>query len=343
MISGSVVFYKIATTCLLIFVGYIGRRMKLLPENSVSVLSKYIIYMALPCYFIYYMPQSISRETLGANWFFPLLGILLLAQCDGFAYLCARLWAGPGERATFRILVGLPNWIFMAIAVCEPLFPTDGVRLILMYNVGVMFYFWSFGMTSFRFGVGWLQILRQLFLNLQIIANILGFVLALVAPFLKGLDALSAPELAALPWHRGVLTPIWETIALIGRTALPLSIFQIGLMLGTTRGEDDGNAEAPGNRSLILTILLRLLAAPILSIALLILVRRLGLPLTPNEFVISVIVMSMPAAVLCLTVSDVYHGAPRLAARAVLWGTLASLATAPLLVKVAEATYAWGG
>lgn len=341
MVSGSVVFYKIATTCLLILVGYIGRRMKLLPEISVSVFSKYIIYMALPCYFIYYMPESISMETLGANWFFPLLGILLVLQCDLFAYLCARIWARKGELATFRVLVGLPNWVFMAMAVCEPLFPRDGVRLILLYNAGIMFYFWSFGMTSFRFGVGWLQILRQLFLNLQILANIVGFILALAAPFLRGMEALSATELAALPWYMGPFSPIWETVSLIGRTALPLSIFQIGLMLGSDRG--DSGAETPGNRSLVLVIILRLLVAPVLSIAVLILVRRLGLPLTPNEFVISAIVLSMPAAVLCLTVSDVYNGAPRLAARAILWGTLASLLTAPLLTQAAAAAYRWGG
>ncbi len=339
MISGSVVFYKIATTCLLILVGYLARRMKLLPENSVTVLSKYIMYLALPSYFVYHMQSSISMETLGANWYFPLVGILLLSLCDLFGFATAVLWAGPGERGTFRILVGLPNWIFMAMAVCEPLFGADGVRVILLYNVGVMFYFWSFGMTSFRSGVGWWRVFRQLFLNLQILANLFGFALALFVPILRGMDKLGSERLAALPWYLGVLTPFWETLTLLGSTALPLSILQIGLMLGTPRAE--GLPEPIGRRSLVLSTGLRLLAAPVLSILTLVLICRLGVPLTLNEFVISVIVMSMPAAVLCLTVAEVYGGATRLAAQGVLWGTLASLATAPLLTWLAQLAYRW--
>ena len=338
MASSAVVFYKIATTCLLILVGYIAKRMKLLPEISVSVISKFIMFLALPSYFIFHMPSCISLDTLDANWFFPLFGAFLIFGADMFGYLSDRLFAAPGERGTFRMLVALPNWVFMALAVCEPLFPGDGVRVVLLYNVGIMFYFWSFGMTSFRSGEGWRTILRQLFLNTQTVAIAIGVVMALSFPALRGMEKLSSPELAALPWYVGIVTPLWETIYLIGGTALPLSILQIGLLLGTSR-EKDPLAGQEGNRSLILSTLLRLLVAPLLSIACLVVLCRLGVPLTFNEFVISVIVMSMPAAVLCLSVAEVYGGAVRLSARGILWGTLASLLTAPLLTWLAETAY----
>ena len=337
MVSSSVVFYKIATTCLLIVVGYIARRMKLLPEISVSVISKFILNLAMPCYLVYYMPSSISPSTIGRYWYFPLLGILLALINDLFGYATARLWAKPGERATFRIIVGLPNWVFMALAVCEPLFREDGVRVVLLYNVGVTFYLWTAGMTSFRSAVGWKEILRQLFINPQTIALIAGFILAMVFPFLQGMEKLGSDELAALPVYIGMMTPVWETIYLVGGTALPLSILQIGLMLGEPRPAGAGSVD---KGTLLLTGGLRLLAAPAITLAVLYFLCLAGLPLTGTEFVVSCIILAMPAAVVCLTIVELYGGATRLAASAILWMTIASLFTVPLVTWAAQKVYA---
>ncbi len=337
MISGAVVFYKIASTCLLILVGYIARRMKLLPEISVSVFSKHIMYVAMPCFIIYYMPATISMDTLAANWFFPLIGVYCILGSDLFGYITARLWARPGDGGTFRQLVGLPNWVFMALAVCEPMFGDDGVRVVLLYNLAIMFYFWSFGMSSFRAGVSAKETAKQLFLNPQNIANVIGFIIALCFPLVKGMELLSSRELAAMPIWQGVITPFWETIYLCGSTALPLSIIQIGLILGEPKKE--GEVILHDNRTLGLTVVLRLLVAPVISVFLLLVLCWLGVPLTENEFVISAIIMAMPAAVLCITAAEVYGGNTILAARGVLWSTVFSLATAPILTYIAVWSY----
>ncbi len=294
------------------------------------------MYVALPCYIVYYMPSTISLETLGANWFFPLVGFVLITFADLFGLAAAKLWARPGDLATYRQLVGLPNWVFMALAVCEPMFGEDGIRVVLLYNIAIMFHIWSFGMTSYKPGVGVKDTLKNIFLNVQTIANFLGFGLALAFPVLKGMEKLTSPQLAALPVWVGIWSPFWETIYLLGATALPLSIFQIGLLLG-----NKGEAVAPlkDNRSLVATSFLRLLVEPVLLMALLLLMCHFGVPMTRNEFIISVIIMSMPAAVLCITVAEVYGGNALLAARTVLWMTLASLLTAPIMTWVAEWAY----
>lgn len=339
MISGSVVFYKIATTCLLIFVGYIVRRIQLLPEISVSVLSKYVIYLALPSYFIFYMPSAISMETLGRYWFFPLVGAAVMAVNDLFAYVSARLWARPGELGTFRLLVGIPNWVFMALAVCEPLFPEDGVRVILLYNVGVMFYVWTGGMTSFRSGSGLKETLKKLFVSVQTAALVIGVALALAFPTLREMGGWDSATLAALPFHIGIATPFWETVSLLGSTALPVSILQIGVLLGSPHVASEGGESVSDLKPLLLTSFLRLLAGPLVVILFLLALRRLGVPLTANEFVITVIMMAMPAAVLCVSIAEVYGGSPRLAAKGILWGTAASLFTAPLATYMAQLAY----
>lgn len=337
MFSGSVVFYKIATTCLLIFVGYIARRMQLVPENSLSVFSKFVVNFALPCYIIFHMPATISPSTLSTYWFYPLIGIALMAGSDLFGYVAARLWAQKGELPTFRMLVGMPNWVFMALAVCEPLFGEVGVRVVLLYNVGIMLYIWSAGMTSFRGGMGW-NVAKSMFVNPQMIASVIGLTLALTIPGLGKLHAISTMELAAMPFAQGLFTTVWETVQLVAITALPLSIIQIGILLGAPLNLSPEEWRKD-NRSLVVASALRLLASPTLSILTLVVMVRLGINYSYPEFMTSAIVMAMPAAVLCISVSDVYGGNTLLAARGILWTTILGLASAPVMTKAAEWAY----
>lgn len=341
MLSGSVIFYKIASMCLLIFVGYMTRRMKLVPENFLSALSHFIIKVATPCYILMYIPQSVSRETVLHYWYFPLLGGALAAFCDVTGWVTARLFARDTERATFRLLAAFPNWVFLALAVIEPMFGIDGLRVVLLFNVGITIYLWSFGLTGFRKGLGWV-VVKNLFLNVQLLSTVLGVTLALTVPFLARAHHLSASELAALPVHLGLVATVWEAITLIGATSLALSIFQIGLRLaGTASGKTVADlTERSDNRTLVLCTAVRLLLSPALSIALLLVLIRLGVPLTPDEYLISVIIFAMPTAVVSLSITDVYGGDTLLAARAVLWMTVASMATVPLTAYLAQATLA---
>ncbi|MCD8348997.1 MAG: AEC family transporter [Planctomycetaceae bacterium] len=338
MISGSVVFYKIATTCLLIFAGFIARRIRILPEIAIPVLSKHVLMIATPAYVIFYMPQSISIETLHLYWYYPVVGFILIAINDLFAYGSARVLAKPGELATFRALVGLPNWVFMALAVCEPIFKDDGVRVVLLFNLGITFYVWSFGMTSFRSGGGVTGMLKELFLNAQTISALIGVVLALGCPWLRGMESLDSDALAALPWYLGLATPVWESVHLLGSTALPLSIFQIGLLLGAPARSA---AEGGDPLSVFTVSVLRLLVAPLFALAALIVICRLGIGFSQAEFTVAAIVMAMPAAVAGLAVVEVYGGAGRLAAKGILWMSIASLATAPIVTHVAQYVYRW--
>ncbi len=353
MVSVSVVFYKIATTCLIIFVGYIVKRMQLIPENSVSFISKYILLVALPSYMIYYTPSSVSLESLHLYWFYPVLGLSLIALSDLCAYLVARYFARPGDLATVRFLVGVPNWVFMALVVCEPIFREEGIRVVLLYNIGITLYLWTLGMSSFRPGVGFWQMLRNLFINLQSIAMAIGVVFALTCPFFRGMEKLRPDELAALPLGLRLLTPAWETIYMLGMTAMPLTLFQIGIMLGRKRVLEgskrlllaDAAAAGKWERGDYVWMgvvgVLRLLTIPFLLMLGLGLALKLGLPLNRNEYVISMIIMAMPPAVGAMSVAEVYGGNVRLTAMSLLWLTVAALATAPLAVWGALAMHAW--
>ncbi len=337
MISGSVVLYKIAGVCLLILAGYVAKRLRLLPGDATGVISRFLVYLAFPSYVLYYMPNSVTAESLARDWRFPLIGFFLVFVADLFGYASARALAGPGERATFRILVAFPNWVFMALAVCEPLFREDGARVVLLYNIGITFYLWTFGLTSFRTATGMAAMARQLFLNPQTVAMMIGLVLAVAVPSLRGLEKMTSDELAALPFAIGIATPIWEAVYLLATTALPVSIFQIGLLLDNPAAA--GAPAQPLLRSLVLTCALRLLAVPVLSMGVLFALHRFGVQFTFNEFMVSTIVMAMAPAVAISSIVDIYNGSGRLAAGGILWASVASLATAPAITWLAQRVY----
>ncbi len=337
MVSGTVVLYKIAGTCLLILAGYIVKRLRLFPDNAANVLSRYLVYLGFPCYVLYYMPNSVTAESLAVDWRFPLLGFFLVFVADLFGYASARALARPEERATFRILVAFPNWVFMALTVCEPLFREDGVRVVLLYNIGITFYLWTFGLTSFRTAAGAADTVKQLFLNPQTIAMTIGIILAICIPSLRGLENATSDELAALPFEIGILTPIWDAVHLLATTALPVSIFQIGLLLNNSPAS--GGPRPSILRPMILSCALRLLAVPVLSMAVLFALHRAGVRFTFTEFMTSTIVMAMAPAVAIVSIVDLYKGAGVLAARGILWGSVLCLATAPAITWLAQKVY----
>ena len=301
-------------------------------------MSKLVINIAFPCYIVYHMPNAISWESLVFNWYYPVLGAALLAGADIFGYVTARIWAVGGEAGTFRMLTGLPNWVFMALAVAEPLYGLEAVRVILLFNVGIQFYLWSFGMTSFRGGLD-RKAIKDMFLNIQIIASVIGLTIALAFPGVRGMERLGLDELGALPFHIGILVPVWETLYFIAMVTLPLSIMQIGLQLALPKSST-ATAEHD-RRNLVITTFLRLFIAPLISLGMLIVISRLGFRLSQGEFVTSILIMSMPAAVTCISISEMYGGNNALAAKGVLWTTILSLGTAPVMNWIASNAYAW--
>ncbi len=341
MLSGAVIFYKIASICLLIFVGYIAKRMKLVPENSLNALSHYIISIATPCFILTYMPMSITAETALANWHFPVLGAALVGICDMTGWLSARFFVNEGLRPTFRLIAAVPNWVFLALAVSEPLFGADGIRVVLLFNLGITAYLWSLGLTSFRQGMGW-KIVKSLLLNTQIICTAIGLGLALFVPFIRTVYDMQAADLAALPFHLGLVSAAWETVVLIGKTCLAMSIFQIGVRLGDTpgKGSVEVMVEKKNNYALATSSFFRLILAPVICSLILTGLVYVGVPLTYSEFLTAVIIMSMPTATIVLTIADVYGGDTLLSARSIIWTTLASLATVPLIAKLADIAFA---
>jgi predicted permease len=334
--SSIVVFYKIGTICLLIFVGFLFRRMKILPENSVSFISKYMVYLALPALYIHYMPASVSIDMLASYWYYPFLAAFLVAVMDVFGFLTARVLAWPGEGATFRLITAFSNWLFVAITIVEPLYGEGGVRTVLLFNIGIMFYLWTFGLTGFRPATGVRDIVKKLFVNPQTISICIGLMFAFFLPEVRGMERFSSAELAALPFSLGLLSSFWTVLYLIGSTAMPIAIMQNGMILGA---EKTGRAGATETRSLALVSVLRLLIAPTVVLGVQCVLYRFGILTDRAEFVSSVIIMASPAASQCVTIAELYNGASRLAARAILWTTVASLLTAPVMTLFAERVF----
>lgn len=331
------VFYKILETCLLIFIGLLVRRMHLLPENSLAVLGRYVLDVATPCLLATKLPSVVQADALARNWHLPILGLVLVAASDHLGGLCSRFGVPAGERITFRFVAAFGNWLYLALAVCEPVFGADGSRVVLLFNVGITLYVWSAGMLGFRKGIQG-GMLRRMFWNGQIVATAIGLMLAIFFPGVSGLANLSGAALETLPVSIALISVLWTALTAVASTTIPLSLVQIGVRLAE-RGES-GAGPACSRLSLWYSGVLRLVAAPALGVAILMLGQVLGLGLSRNEFLIAAIIAAMPTSVASLQAAEVYGGSTMLAARSILWTTLASMATVPAVTALARLAFA---
>lgn len=329
MIDGSVVFYKIATTFLVILVGFISCRLKVLPAASITYLSRYALDIATPCLILVKMPYTINRETLSANWYIPVIGILMVVVSDFTGHVAAKHLASPNLYPTFRLLVAFPNWMFLSMAICEPIFGSEALRIILLCNPAVTIYLWTIGVSALQKGENKSPLLTML-KNTQFIVTLAAIALSLLFPFLPGMEKVTTQELMKMSLPMALTATLWEAMAMIAATAIPVSMLIIGIRLGTTH-----TTQLTTNRWVLAkVVLLRLIGAPIVTIAILWLIQWAGFGFGRQEFIIFGLIAAMPAAVALMSIAEVYKGEVVLTAKAIFWSTLLSLATVPVMYLI---------
>lgn len=297
----------VAPVFLVVAVGYGIRRMRWLTLEADQSLLKATVYV--------FYPALILETTLGnpalADWqnlaLPPLVGFLTICAGYAFAWWLAPLiglGAGPTRR-TFTLAVGVYNYGYLAIPVCDSLFDdraTTGVLFI--HNLGVEVAFWGIGVIILSGGTGgaaWRRIL-----NPPVIAVLLGVGLTLVGV---------AHHVPAF---------VRTSLQMLGACAIPL-----GLMLSgaTIRDLTRDQKWVPELRSPLGGITLRLGLLPLLFLAT---AALLPLPLELKR--VMVVQAAMPAAIFPIVMARAYGGEPGTAIRVVLATSGVGLFVIPLWI-----------
>lgn len=317
-----VVLLKIAAMFLVILTGWVARRKGALSDETTSTLSRFVVDITIPALIFVQMLRTVTPETLAANWFTPLIGgcLILIGQFTGLALM--RVFAPKEQRSTFVFLVAVANWVYLPLPIAAALYGDEGVRVVLLFNVGAQLILWSVGVWTLRGGKPNLESLRNLATNTGLIATALGIVAALCVPELRALLVPDGPLPQAAGWLSAKV--VLDALSLVGDLTIPLSLIVTGAQLG---GLDLSDHRPSWTLTGVLGA--RLLLVPVVAVALIALLSRVGVTIDTVPRMIGYITIAMPVAVSCSIFTERFGGDTSLAARSIFISTLLSILTVP--------------
>jgi len=308
---------------LVILAGWVARHRRYLSAETTGTLSRFVVDITMPAMVFVQMLRTVDPAALRACWYQPLLGcgIFLLGLLLGLLIMPA--FSRKDQRATFVFVVGLANWIYLPLPIVQALYGDEGVRTILLFNVGAQVVLWSIGVWILQGGKPDLKSLRELARNPGLIATALGILLALLLPASRTLETIVTAH-SPLTLTGGAIV---QALAMVGNLTIPLSLIVTGAQLGGW----DLSDHRP-SRTLTGVLAGRLLLTPFVLVLLVWLAARCGFTLPHVPLMTCYIVAAMPVAVSCSIFTERFGGDTSLAARAIFYSTLLSIVTVPAII-----------
>ncbi|AZR72119.1 hypothetical protein BBF96_01145 [Anoxybacter fermentans] len=302
-------FYQILVLFMILLIGFIIYRLKVIDEHLIGGLSRLIMDVTLPAMIITSMSFDFSREILfkSGQLFFISLGLYF------FSWIIALLvtWKmkiTDRERDIFQFMLTFSNVGFMGYPVIGAIYGKLGIFYTSIFNFTFGLVVWTLGVWLFRrregenFTFHW-----RMFLTPGIVAVLIGFGFFLFS--------------IKLPY------PIFHTLDLLGSTTTPLSMLMVGALMGKS-----AIRKMWKNKQIYLASFVRLVVIPFFTLILV-------LPFKFSETMLGVIVilMGMPAAANTAIFAKRFGGDAELGAEVVFISTLFSIVTIPCFLFLLKA------
>lgn len=325
MLQSKIVFLKITIMFLVMVVGWWSARRQYLSPALTKALSVLVVQLTFPALVFVQMRETVSYSALQRGWWIPVFAGLSIVLAAWVGRGVVGLFRVPAEsRKTFIFLVALPNWVFLPLPIAEGLYGAEGVRFVLLYNLGAQITLWTYGIRLLKNGeIEKESPLRMLMTNAGIMATLAGVVLALCWPGMT----VPGNSMIGLGWGLAI-QGAFGALKMIGDLTIPLSLLVAGAQLAELmRSSQFQWCPLSG------VTIARLAVAPLMTLlALKAVTLMLGVRLTELEVVTSTVIVSMPVAISCSMFADHYNGDRGLSASGIFLTTLLSLLTVPAAV-----------
>lgn len=326
------VFHQILQSLVPIFVlvmiGYSLRRLDVVGARGTDWLSKLVLLYLFPVLVFLRMATTKDSHLIIEDW--PVMAwspvMIIGSALIGWAWY--RLNRLQADFRTFVYLVGMPNWIYLPLAVVGPIWGDEAVRMVILFNIPTQVLLWTAGIALLKGELRGAGSLRYMLTSPGLMATMAGLLVCF------GVIPLSLQE--GQPGFS--IQPAVPVLTLIGNFTVPLSLVALGLYLGEKLIE---GREMLGE---VLHVALgRLLIAPALIIALVILLAYSGYGENALIRHVVYLIAAMPVAVSVPLFAAMFGRDRFLASRSVVISTMAGFVTAPLMVLLALKIEQWLG
>jgi predicted permease len=305
---------KISVLFVILFIGVIARRRKILTEDSTRALATLVIVIALPFLYFYSLATKLDVELLKIIWSLPLIAIsLVFAAYAAAKFLSNFVGLDSRGKATFIYLATFTNCGFLAIPIANALYGTEGIVRVVFFNVGFNMLYWTLGVWTLR---------RSNPDSYSGNTNIFSSSKNLINSGTIGLLCGIAAGLAAirLPYF------ILDSTKIIGSATIPLALLVVGSIM--SRGEMQRLRTY--KKALCLIILCRLIIIPALAL----IVTGLIGTLSPLSRAIIVLQSAMPSASTSPIFTTRFGGDSQLASAGVFATHICSIITIPIFMSL---------
>lgn len=293
-----VVLSRVLSIFILIIVGYVARKSKVLDQALVRGLSGFVLNVALPFTIVASFDRTIPRSALPDLGRVALWAVAVHAFGIGFSSLAYRSFEERARKVLSYVTV-FSNCAFMGFPVAESVFGKIGVMYASVYSIVFQIFIWTYGVSLFS-GARSMEQFKKALLNPGNISVLIG-----IAIWILPFDLPKA---------------ITGSISIMSNVTTPLSMVIVGATLadvplkGLLKGKE-----------LWIGTLVRLVATPLVVLAFMKLVGANDLPAKVAAFL-----TSMPAAAQTVIFAERYQSDVGLASRMVFITTVISVATIPL-------------
>ncbi len=293
------VFTLQLTLFLLIFVGVLASKRKIINPQGRKSLSGLLINIILPCNTVSAFLGGIKADAeFGRDC---LLSVTISALIQIFVtilgkYIFVKLT--PQKNSVCRYGMICSNSSFIGIPVAESLFGPPGVLFTSIFQIPIRFTMWTFGLALFT-KVNRKDAIKKLIFHPCIIAIFIGFALIFLP--------------VRLPHF------LSDSISILSKCTTPLSMLVIGSILS------EADFKTMFSREVLFFTAIRIVIFPLLIFVILI-------PLHLNHLLVSIsIIMSgMPAGSTASILADKYGSDAVFASQIIFVSTLFSIITIPL-------------
>ena len=333
--STGVVLLKILSLLPLMLVGWVAARRGWAGRDTVAAASRFTVDVALPALTFTQLLRTVTPGTLRAQWFLPVAGagVMILAWLAGAAM--APLFRARGRWTTFVFLVTVCNSVYLPLPIAQALYGDDGVRAVLLFNVGMQVVQWTLAIGTLLGRPEW-KTMRDLALSPGLLATIAAIAAALAVPGLRTLEGLDPRGAAPVALAGSALL---QALSLLGTLTIPLALLVTGARLDVRDfGLGGRGLNREGRLALPLggVLFSRLLLAPALTGVVMLLAAGAGIRLDEVSRRIIFLIACAPVAINCGVFTERYGGDSSLAAGAIFSSTLLSVVSMPALFFLAE-------
>ncbi len=307
-------FINIVVTmfCILI-VGYILGKRDIISPTASKNLSRLIISVGQPALIINsiiskpFSPDSLKLSLISLGFGFAVHGVMAL-----IAYLACMKIKLADERKITEFAMVFGNIGFLGIPVLGALFPDNGAFVASFFVVTFNVLLWIIGIGIIARGREDIKLtLKKALINKGTVPSVIGYIIFLIPAFWEG---FAVPEFAA------------KSASYIASLCTPISMLIIGALLATIKF-----SRLLSSPRVYYLCFIKLLAIPALFC---LVTSLLGLPYFWVMFITAV--SAMPSASSVSMFAELYDTAPGYSAQCVGITTLLSVATMPLLIKLAD-------